>query len=184
MYSVFLGIHVLIALTLIGLILLQQGKGADVGAAFGSGASSTVFGARGSATFLSRATAVLAILFFSNSFFLAYLSTNIERQRSVVERVQAGPGPATESAGGEMEVTDFEIKEVKPQEKASDIPAIPPADTKGTDTPSTPAQSPGSAAGGVETEQAQEKKVEVGDKPDLPSSEPKASGVPSAPTTQ
>ena len=60
----FLGLHILIALTLIGLILLQHGKGADVGAAFGSGASSTIFGARGSASFLSRATAILAFFLF------------------------------------------------------------------------------------------------------------------------
>lgn len=179
MQSLFLGIHILIALSLIGLILLQHGKGADVGAAFGSGASSTVFGARGSATFLSRATAILAILFFSNSFFLAYLSSsNIEGQKSVLERVQTGP--ETERAGEEMEVQDYEIKEIKPQEKASDIPGVPPADTKGLDLPSTPAQSPGSAAVGAE--QAQEKRVEVEDKPTLPSSESKAPGAPSAPT--
>ncbi len=63
-------IHVFLALTLIALILLQQGKGADAGASFGSGGSSTVFGARGSASFLSRATAIIATLFFLVSFLL------------------------------------------------------------------------------------------------------------------
>jgi len=71
MHSLFLGLHILIALTLIGLILLQHGKGADVGAAFGSGASSTIFGARGSASFLSRATAVLALFSSQIAFSLA-----------------------------------------------------------------------------------------------------------------
>lgn len=67
-------LHVLLAAGLIGLILLQHGKGADAGAAFGSGASATVFGARGAASFLSRATAVLATLFFVTSLVLAYFA--------------------------------------------------------------------------------------------------------------
>ena len=79
--------HVLMAVGLIGLILVQHGKGADTGAAFGAGASATVFGARGSGSFLSRMTAGLAILFFANSLLLAHLaSTRVERQ-SVMERV-------------------------------------------------------------------------------------------------
>ncbi len=66
--------HILIAISMVGLILIQQGKGADAGAAFGSGASGTVFGARGAASFLTRATAILAALFFSTSMVLAYLA--------------------------------------------------------------------------------------------------------------
>ena len=73
--QVVLGIHTLIAVLVIVLVLMQRGKGADVGAAFGSGASGTVFGARGSASFFSRATAVLATLFFVSSLGLAYLSS-------------------------------------------------------------------------------------------------------------
>lgn len=69
-------IHVLAALGLIGLVLLQHGKGADAGAAFGSGASSTVFGSRGASSFLSRATAVLATTFFCTSLVLAYFSSH------------------------------------------------------------------------------------------------------------
>ncbi|MCH8336975.1 MAG: preprotein translocase subunit SecG [Proteobacteria bacterium] len=67
-------IHTFIALAIIGLVLLQRGKGADAGAAFGAGASGTVFGARGSSSFFSRATAVLATAFFASSLTLAYLS--------------------------------------------------------------------------------------------------------------
>lgn len=73
--TVALVVHTLIALALIALVLLQRGKGADAGAAFGAGASGTVFGARGSASFFSRATAVLATLFFVTSLGLAYLSS-------------------------------------------------------------------------------------------------------------
>ncbi len=68
-------LHVLVSITLIGLILIQHGKGADAGAAFGSGSSSTVFGARGAASFLSRATSILATLFFALSLIL-YISAS------------------------------------------------------------------------------------------------------------
>ena len=67
MYTILIIVQVLIAIGLVVLILLQHGKGADAGAAFGSGASSTVFGSQGSASFLTRITAVLATLFFLNS---------------------------------------------------------------------------------------------------------------------
>lgn len=67
-------IHLIAALVLIGLVLLQHGKGADMGAAFGSGASGSLFGSTGSANFLSRATAVLAAIFFVTSITLAYLA--------------------------------------------------------------------------------------------------------------
>jgi len=72
MSSIILSIHVIIAVLLIGLILVQHGKGADAGAAFGSGASSTVFGSQGSASFLTRLTAGLATAFFITSLVLAY----------------------------------------------------------------------------------------------------------------
>ena len=72
--KVFLVLLVLDALALIGLVLLQQGKGADVGAAFGSGSSGTVFGSSGGANFLTRLTTFFAVLFFVLSFSLAYLA--------------------------------------------------------------------------------------------------------------
>ncbi|MDQ2695841.1 MAG: preprotein translocase subunit SecG [Pseudomonadota bacterium] len=87
MYTVLLLVHVVVAIALVVLILLQQGKGADAGAAFGSGASSTVFGSRGSASFLSRATAVLATGFFVFSLILAYFATQVAAPVSVVDRV-------------------------------------------------------------------------------------------------
>ncbi|GAB4261359.1 MAG: preprotein translocase subunit SecG [Methylomicrobium sp.] len=74
MYQVIIVFHVLIGLGIIGLVLMQQGKGADAGAAFGSGASGTLFGAQGSASFLSRTTAIFAALFFITSLTLAILS--------------------------------------------------------------------------------------------------------------
>jgi preprotein translocase subunit SecG len=77
--------HVGIALMIIGLVLLQRGKGADAGTGFGAGASGTVFGARGSATFFSRATGVLAALFFISSLALAYLATQRTAPSSLLE---------------------------------------------------------------------------------------------------
>ncbi len=87
MQSILLVVHVAISASLIALVLLQQGKGADAGAAFGSGASSTVFGARGSATFLSRVTAGLAAGFFVVSMSLAYLAGRTDRVDSIVDSV-------------------------------------------------------------------------------------------------
>jgi len=69
-------VHLLVAVALVGLILIQQGKGAETGASFGSGASGTVFGSQGSATFLSRLTAVLATVFFLTSLGLAYYASH------------------------------------------------------------------------------------------------------------
>jgi len=86
--------HVLFAFGIIGLVLLQRGKGADAGAGFGAGASGTVFGAQGSASFLSRTTAVLATLFFLSSLGLSYLFSQRTETTSVVDRVQGPPQPA------------------------------------------------------------------------------------------
>lgn len=95
MYQVIIIGHVLVGLAVIGLVLIQHGKGADAGAAFGSGSSGTVFGAQGSASFLSRTTGVLAAVFFSTSLGLAVLSGNMGSDADlmdvpVVEQVDAG----------------------------------------------------------------------------------------------
>ncbi len=87
MHTILLIVHMLIAAALIGLVLIQRGKGAEVGAAFGSGASNTVFGARGSASFLTRATAVLAAAFFITSLSLAFSVSQRKEASSVTELV-------------------------------------------------------------------------------------------------
>ena len=91
-------VHVMVALAIIGLVLLQHGKGADMGAAFGSGSSGSLFGATGSANFLSRTTAVLAAIFFATSLALAYVATHRPKASggvmdAVTER-PAAPAPA------------------------------------------------------------------------------------------
>src|SRR5713226_1667763 len=75
MKELILVIHVLAAVALVALVLIQHGKGADMGAAFGSGASQTLFGSRGSANFLTRTTGILAAIFFITSLSLVYLAT-------------------------------------------------------------------------------------------------------------
>lgn len=95
-----LGVHVLLALLIIGLVLLQRGKGAEAGAGFGSGASGTVFGARGTSTLFSKLTAVFAGLFFVTSLTLAYLGSHATAEpTSVLERAaQAAAGSAPTKA--------------------------------------------------------------------------------------
>lgn len=98
--TIVLAAHVGIALLIIGLVLLQRGKGADAGTGFGAGASGTVFGARGSATFFSRMTGVLATLFFVTSLGLAYLATQRTAPTSLLETAppQQSVAPLPESA--------------------------------------------------------------------------------------
>jgi preprotein translocase subunit SecG len=82
-----LSVHILLAALIIGLVLLQRGKGAEAGAGFGSGASGTVFGARGTSTLFSKLTAVFAAMFFATSLSLAYLGTHTNSEpTSVLER--------------------------------------------------------------------------------------------------
>jgi preprotein translocase subunit SecG len=91
--------HVLIALAIIGLVLLQHGKGADMGSGFGGGASSSLFGATGSANFLSRTTAVLAAIFFLTSLGLAYLASEKPRAAASTVMDSAKPKPPAPPAG-------------------------------------------------------------------------------------
>jgi preprotein translocase subunit SecG len=94
-----LGVHVLLALMIIGLVLLQRGKGAEAGAGFGSGASGTVFGARGTSTLFSKLTAVFAAMFFATSLTLAYLGARPTAEpTSVLERAAQAAAAAQHAA--------------------------------------------------------------------------------------
>lgn len=108
LYSLVLTVHILVGLGVIGLVLIQHGKGADMGAAFGSGASGSLFGASGSANFMSRTTGVLATMFFITSLSLSYLATtrpaasgsvmdNMPAQSAPVNSVPAPVAPAENS---------------------------------------------------------------------------------------
>ena len=122
--------HVLLAVGIIGIVLLQRGKGADAGAGFGAGASGTVFGARGSASFLSRTTAVLATLFFLTSLGLTYLFSQHKVATSVVDTVkQEAPAPVN---------PPVQLPSLPPATPATNTPA--PAATPATGTQAVPAQ--------------------------------------------
>jgi len=113
-------IHVLLAAGLIGLVLLQRGKGAEAGAAFGAGASGTVFGSQGSASFLSRTTAVLATLFFFTSLGLAYLGGQREGPVSVLESVPGIEEPAGEVPSLLLPDGDLDLPALPDQEVLGD----------------------------------------------------------------
>ncbi len=121
MQSILLILHVLVGACLIGLILIQHGKGADAGAAFGSGASSTVFGSQGSSSFLTKATAFLAVVFLSNSLFLAYLSSQQIRSASVMDSMSV----MTEQTQAIEDAIPTDMVPVAPQDSPSDVPIIP-----------------------------------------------------------
>jgi len=114
LHLVLLVFQVVVAASLIGFILIQHGKGADAGAAFGSGASSTVFGSQGSGNFLTKTTAVLAFLFLSNSLLLGYMAT---------QRVEAPISLMENEAVIIEEVMETDIPALNTTE--SDIPSIP-----------------------------------------------------------
>ena len=114
LHLVLLVFQVVVAASLIGFILIQHGKGADAGAAFGSGASSTVFGSQGSGNFLTKTTAVLAFLFLSNSLLLGYMAT---------QRVEAPISLMESEAVVIEEVMETDVPALNTTE--SDIPSIP-----------------------------------------------------------
>jgi len=132
--NILLVVDIIAALVLIGLVLIQQGKGADAGAAFGSGASATVFGARGSQTFLSQATKYTAIVWFALTMSLVYLTRHsTAADRSVVDTVPAEQAPAatasTSASGGTA-------------------PTVAPADAPTTAPAAAPATAPAGTGGG------------------------------------
>ena len=99
LFSLLLTVHILVALAIIGLVLMQHGKGADMGAAFGSGGSGSLFGASGSANFLSRTTGILAALFFACTLMLAYFGNAQPRTSSSVLEGVTAIAPAIPASG-------------------------------------------------------------------------------------
>jgi len=137
--SILLVIQVLLALSIIGLVMLQRGKGADAGAALGGGggSSGSVFGARGAANFLSRTTGILAAAFFANSLALAYFSANMQMASSVNNGSvleQSAEVPAAEAPVA-SDVPAAEMPASVESESAGDIPAADSAAPAKSDIP-------------------------------------------------
>jgi len=133
MFTVLLVLQVLLAMAIIVLVLLQQGKGADMGAAFGAGSSGAVFGAGGGGSFFTRATAILAALFFMNSVLLS---------SPLVRNVQDANASVTEHVKVEKPAKPSDLPDAKvpaPADAAAEVPSdLPPAD----DLPKAPAEAP------------------------------------------
>jgi len=141
--SLLIVVQVICAISITVLILLQHGKGADMGAAFGSGASGSLFGASGSANFLSRTTAVLAAIFFVTTIAMAYTATNARRadthgdRGGVMSNVGKGaPAPAAPAAPGEVPSGGAPSAAPPVSSPASTAPGQnPPASNRPTDIP-------------------------------------------------
>lgn len=123
MYPILITLHVFVALGMIALILMQQGKGADIGSAFGAGASATLFGARGSANFLTRTTAILATVFFLNSILLAYLVAAEHKPTSLMERVTI---PASKPSSDLPELPGVQAIPLSAVQPTTTVVAVPP----------------------------------------------------------
>ena len=120
--NLLLVVHLVLAVSIVILVLLQQGKGADMGAAFGGGSSQSLFGARGSSNFLSRLTSILVTTFFITSLVLAYLYTRTGEEQSVLSgSVIEQSEEATESYTGDVPQVEAELE----TSEESDIPATP-----------------------------------------------------------
>lgn len=118
LYPLLLSVHVLIGISVIGLVLIQHGKGADMGAAFGSGASGSLFGASGSANFMSRTTGVLAAVFFVTSLSLAYMASAKPR-----------------AAGGSVLDAAVQTAPATPSSSEAPAPVTAPGDSRAKDIP-------------------------------------------------
>ena len=140
MTTLILIVHVLMGIALIGLVLIQHGKGADAGAAFGSGSSGTVFGARGAATFLQRMTGWIVAGFFATSLLLAYVINTSHNPASVVDSSTA---PKTEPVQGQQPASTKPAP--APKDKPADVPStsgtVKQGDSAGNNQ--TPADVPG-----------------------------------------
>ena len=116
--SIFTVVHLIAAISIVVLVLLQQGKGADMGAAFGGGSSQSVFGSRGSANFLSRTTAILATVFFITGLSLAYMYTKQSAApRSVMATQSGANGSTSQGADGAAPSSQGEANQ--------DVPVVP-----------------------------------------------------------
>ncbi|MCE7902214.1 MAG: preprotein translocase subunit SecG [Gammaproteobacteria bacterium PRO9] len=158
--TILLVVHVLISVMIVALIMIQRGKGAEAGAAFGAGASGTVFGARGSANFLSRSTAILAAMFFMTSLGLAYMGSQRTGPDSLMNQVPTGqvapgvsavPGTTPESTGTQAGGTKVPASELPslpaaavPAKAPAQAPAQAPAKAPASKAPATPGAADGS----------------------------------------
>jgi preprotein translocase subunit SecG len=151
MESVLLVVHVIVSLVIIGLILIQQGRGAEMGASFGAGSSQTVFGSVGSGNFFSRLTAILAAVFFVSSFTLAVIAKKgVEIEDTIIPTVEktlevpAGDVPSAPATDQGVPVQNAtETNGAATQEPTGDVPATAPGDSSTQNKTTEPSPSSG-----------------------------------------
>ena len=125
MQNIVVVVHVIVAIAIVGLVLLQQGKGADAGASFGAGASQTVFGASGSGNFLVRATTVAATMFFVTSLLLAVFAGNRSGLGAPSGLPIVNEEILEEVSSQQSDVPMLESEDVEPGSNQSDLPSLP-----------------------------------------------------------
>lgn len=126
MFAFLLVVQILVSISIITLVMLQHGKGADMGAAFGSGSSGTVFGSRGSGSFFSRATGILGAVFFINCLLIAspLVHTRDDGTDSLARQIEQQEAARQETAAEEQVVETLEQLDAKNQDLPADIPAL------------------------------------------------------------
>jgi preprotein translocase subunit SecG len=137
MFAFLLVVQIIVSISIITLVMLQHGKGADMGAAFGSGSSGTVFGSRGSGSFFSRATAILGAVFFINCLLIAspLVRTSEDGTDSLAEQIEQQEAARKEIAAEEQVVETLE--QLEAQDQPADIPALD-EPAAGSDVPDVP----------------------------------------------
>ncbi len=141
MEPLIIALHILVSIAIVALILLQQGKGAEVGASFGSGGSQTLFGSTGSGNFLSHTTAILVVIFFVTSFGLSMLAKNKAGAGSSDEGIPSAAAIEEHSQANEQKKAEAPTAEVVAP--AGDAPAAPESTTPAADVPAVPETSKG-----------------------------------------
>jgi len=137
MFSFLLIVQIIVSISIIALVMMQHGKGAYMGAAFGSGASGTVFGSRGSGSFFSRATGILGAVFFINCLLIAspLVRTGNDDRGSLAEQIEQQEAASQQKAVDEQVIEKLEQTGTEP----ADIPAMPDEPAATSDIPDTPA---------------------------------------------
>jgi preprotein translocase subunit SecG len=132
--TILIAVHIIVCVALIMIVLLQTGKGADMGAAFGGGSSQTLFGSTGASTFLSKATTGAAIIFMFTSLALAYISSH----RTADSIIQSTPAPVEQPAPGTP-------GESAPPESSAEAPSVPAAQGQAAPAESSAPAEPGAS---------------------------------------
>ena len=154
MFAFLLVVQIVVSISIIALVMLQHGKGADMGAAFGSGASGTVFGARGGGSFFSRATGILGAVFFINCLLIAspLVHTGDDGSGSLAEQIEQQEAIRQEAAVEEQVVEKLEQLEAEQGDLPADIPALTDEPAASSDIPDASGDVPKTSAAPAGTE--------------------------------